>query len=151
MSQSPLDGSDREGRSVADADRGTESASVFDRVVDRLRSVGRSLRARLPTVTERSDDYDGIESAERSNVPVRSDRSRSLQCVGLTEEVLEGDGRAVTDDLVRARTGNRSDRDGPTDDRPDLVVRWNDDELTLRAPDDPDAHITSNHWEDVRR
>ncbi|MFC7195287.1 hypothetical protein ACFQL4_12485 [Halosimplex aquaticum] len=102
-------------------------------------------------MTERPDDYDGIEPAEQSDFPVRTDGSRSVQCVGLTEEVLEGDGRAVTDDLVRARTGDDADRDGPTDDRPELVVRWSDDELTLSAPDDPGAHITSTHWEDVEQ
>ncbi|WP_436924578.1 hypothetical protein [Halosimplex amylolyticum] len=150
MSQSPLDGSDREGRSVADADRGTASPSLLGRVVNRLRSFGRSISARLPSVTDRADDYDGIEPTERSNFPVRTDRSRSVQCVGLTEEVLEGDGRAVTDDLVRARTDD-ADRDGPTDDRPELVVQWSDDELTLSAPDEPGAHITSTHWEDIER
>jgi hypothetical protein len=150
MSQSPLDGSDREGRSVADADRGTKSTSLVGRVVERVRSVGRSLRARLPSVTNRSDEYQAIEPSEPDS-PVRSDRSRSVQCVGLTEEVLEGDGRAVTDDLVRVQADERDDRDGPDDDRPELVVERTDDELTLSAPDDPGAHITSTHWEDVER
>ncbi|WP_459193966.1 hypothetical protein [Halosimplex sp. J119] len=150
MSQSPLDGSDREGRSVADADRGTESTSLVGRVVERVRSVGRSLRARLPSVTNRPDEYDAIEPSEPDR-PARSDRSRSVQCVGLTEEVLEGDGRAVTDDLVRVHADERDDRDGPDDDRPELVVERSEEELTLSVPDDPGAHITSTHWEDVER
>jgi len=148
MSQTPVDGSDREGRAAGDPDRGTEPDSFVSRFAARLRSVGRSLRARLGSLTgheersplERAESVDGAETA---------DRARSVQCVGLTEEVVEGDGRAVTDDLVRAQAAEAPDRDGPSEDRPELVVRWSDDELTLSSPDEPDAHITSTHWEDV--
>ncbi|WP_123534132.1 hypothetical protein [Halosimplex salinum] len=151
MSQTPVDGSDREGRSVGETDRGTGSASLLSRVAARLRSAGRSLRERLGSLMGGSADRPQFELTERSGRPAATDTTRSIQCVGLTEEVLEGDGRAVTDDLVRAQAADAPDRDGPTDERPELVVRWEDDELTLTAPDRPGAHITSTHWEDVER
>ncbi|WP_436931162.1 hypothetical protein [Halosimplex halobium] len=150
MSQTPVDGADREGRAAGDADRGTGSDSLVGRLAARLRSVGRSIRARLGSLTGREErpDFERARSVEREGT---ADRTRSVQCVGLTEEVVEGDGRAVTDDLVRAQAAEAPDREGPSVDRPELVVRWTDDELTLSSPDEPDAHITSTYWEDVER
>jgi hypothetical protein len=150
MSQTPVDGSDREGRAVGDPDRGTESNSLFGRLAGRLRSVGRSLRARLGSLTG-NQNRSSFERAQSVQPEGTADRARSVQCVGLTEEVVEGDGRAVTDDLVRAQAAEAPDREGPSVDRPELVVRWTDDELTLSSPDEPDAHITSTYWEDVER
>jgi hypothetical protein len=149
MSQTPVDGSDREGRAVGDPDRGTESNSLFG-LAGRLRSVGRSLRARLGSLTG-NQNRSSFERAQSVQPEGTADRARSVQCVGLTEEVVEGDGRAVTDDLVRAQAAEAPDREGPSVDRPELVVRWTDDELTLSSPDEPDAHITSTYWEDVER
>jgi hypothetical protein len=148
MSQTPVDGSDREGRTVGDPDRGTEPDSFVSRFAARLRSLGRSLRARFRSLTDHEERsaFDDAQAVERAGT---ADRTRSVQCVGLTEEVVEGDGRAVTDDLVRAQAAEAPDRDGPSEDRPELVVRWTDDELTLSSPDEPDAHITSTYWAEV--
>ncbi|ELZ24358.1 hypothetical protein C475_13952 [Halosimplex carlsbadense 2-9-1] len=148
MSQTPVDGSDREGRTVGDPDRGTEPDSLVSRFAARLRSVGRSLRARLRSLAGH-EERSAFERAQAVDEAETTDRARSVQCVGLTEEVVEGDGRAVTDDLVRAQAAEAPDRDGPSEDRPELVVKWTDDELTLSSPDEPDAHITSTYWEDV--
>ena len=144
MSQTPVDGSDREGRAVEDPDRGTGP----DSLVSRLRSVGRSLRASLGSLAgeDDRDAFDRAPSVERTGT---GDGARSARCVGLTEEVVEGDGRAVTDDLVAVQASETPDRDGPSEEPPELVVRWTDDELTLSSPDEPDAHITSTYWEDV--
>jgi len=148
MSQTPVDGSDREGRAVGDPDQGTESNSLVSRLAGSLRSVARSLRARLGSMTE-TDDRDAFDRTPSAEGTRGADSARSVQCVGLTEEVVEGDGRAVTDDLVAVQASETPDRDGPAEDRPELVVRWTDDELTLSSPDEPDAHITSTYWEDV--
>ncbi|MFB6140565.1 MAG: hypothetical protein ABEJ26_09050 [Halosimplex sp.] len=151
MDQTPVDGSDREGRDGRDAGRGTDTATLLDRVASRLRSVGRSLRTRLRSVTGQSDDYREFDRTAGRGDPSVTDRTRSVQCVGLTEEVVEGDGRAVTDDLIRAQAESAVDRDGPSVDPPELDVQRTEGELTLSSPDEPDAHITSTHWEDVER
>jgi len=151
MSQTPVDGSDREGRTVREDDRGAESPSLFDRVVVRFRSFGQTIADRLRSLTTGSDELGDFDRTGEETSLATRERTRSVQCVGLTEEVVEGDGRAVTEDLVRAQAAEGDDRDGPADDRPELAAEESDDELTLRAPDDPDAHITSTYWEDVER
>lgn len=151
MSQTPVDGPDEEGRSLREPDRGTESASLFSRVASRIRGIGRSLRDRLRSATEATStghEFDQLPTTERESA---TGQSRSVQCVGPTEGVVDGNGRAVTDDLVETQTAKAGDREGPTDDRPELAVEREDGELTLRSPDDPDAHITSTHWQDVER
>ncbi|PSQ24005.1 hypothetical protein BRD06_08415 [Halobacteriales archaeon QS_9_67_15] len=147
MNQTPVDGSNREGRTVGETDRAGDRSSLLHRVASRIKSVGRSLRARLRPVSGQSDEYRQFDSSEPRSLTSADERTRSIVSIGLSEE----DGRSARNDLVEARTADSSDREGPSVERPELVVQWNDDELTLSAPDEPDAHITSTHWEDVER
>ena len=147
MNQTSVDGSNREGRTVGETDRAGDGSSLLHRVASRIKSVGRSLRARLRPVSGQSDEYRQFDSSEPRSLTSADERTRSIVSVGLSEE----DGQSARNDLVEARTADSSDREGPPVERPELVVQWNDDELTLSAPDEPDAHITSTHWEDVER
>jgi len=151
MSQTPVDGSDREGQSVGENPRNDEHGSLLRRVASRIKSVGRSLRARLRSVTRQPDEYRQYDPDERHRLTSAGERTRSVVSVGASEVLAEADDSAVTNDIVRSRTTDPSDREGPSVERPELVVQWNDDELTLKSPDEPDAHITSTHWEDVER
>ena len=151
MSQTPVDGSDREGRTVREDDRGAESPSLFDRAVARVRSIGQSIIDQVRSLTGRSDESRESDRTGEETSLATGERARSVRCVGLTEEVVEGDGRAVTEDLVRAQAAESDGREGPSDDRPELAAEESEDELTLRAPDDPDAHITSTYWETIER
>ena len=147
MNQAPIDGSNREGQTVGETDRAGDGSSLLHRVASRIKSVGRSLRARLRPVSGQSDEYRQFDSSEPRSLTSADERTRSIVSVGLSEE----DRQSARNDLVEARTADSSDREGPPVERPELVVQWNDDELTLSAPDEPDAHITSTHWEDVER
>jgi len=151
MNQTSVDGSNREGRTVGETDRAGDGSSLLHRVASRIKSVGRSLRARLRPVSGQSNEYRQFDSSEPQSLTSADERTRSIVSVGLSEEAVEEDGRSTRNDLVEARTADSSDREGPPVERPELVVQWNDDELTLSAPDEPDAHITSTHWEDVER
>jgi len=151
MSQTPVDGSDREGQSFGENHRNDEQGSLLRRVASRITSVGRSLRARLRSVTEQPDESHQFDPDEHHSLTSAGERTRSVIRVGASEEGAEGDDSTVTNDLVRSRTTDPSDREGASIERPELVVQWDDDELTLKAPDEPDAHITSTHWEDIER
>jgi len=151
MSQTPVDGSDREGRTVGETDRDGDASSLLHRLASRIRSVGRSLRARLRPVSGQPDEYRQFDSGEHRSLAIADERTRSIVSVGLPEEAVEDDERSERNDLVRTRAADPSNREGPSVERPELVVQWDDDELTLSAPDEPDTHITSTHWEDVER
>lgn len=149
MTRTPVDGADS--RSVEETDRGSRAASVFERVAMAVRSVGRTIRGGIRSLFDPSSDRTERSESDSFDRTTPTDRNRSVQCVGLTDDGVESDGTAVSDQLARTGTTAASDRDGPDDDRPDLVVRRGEGELTLAAPDDPEASITSTYWESVER
>jgi hypothetical protein len=102
-------------------------------------------------VTEQPDESHQFDPDEHHSRTIAGERTRSVIRVGASEDVVEGNDGTVATDLVRSRTTDPSDREGASIERPELVVQWDDDELTLKAPEEPDAHITSTHWEDVER
>lgn len=104
-----------------------------------------------------SDGTDGDPASDPAADPASGDRADAT--VRAADDALSGSDRAdaTIDDgpgetsVVPADDAPETDRDGPDHDRPDLDAQWHGDELTIQSPDDPDARITSDVWEDVER
>lgn len=174
MSLTPVDESGSERRVDEEQDREADSASVIGRAVGRVgsacRSLGRALRNCLPSTdrSRRRRDYDTRGWDHRSDA---SSATKPVRYATLGDDLFEespdrSTGRPDGEDRTggsglrpreaddRDRPGDRGgpgERDGPDDDRPELTVRWDGDELTLSVPGDSDAKITSDVWKDVRR
>lgn len=144
-SEDPVDEEpDQERRSMSGVARAREAVSAA------VRSLGQTIRDSLRQTDAESDDRDEGNSG---NPLARTGDSAALSPVNHTESGAVRDGTALsaTRRLPEAgESGGRTQVES-RDDRPELAARWDDDELTLSVPGDPDASITSDVWEDVRR
>ena len=149
MSLTPVDEPDGVSGSGDDPDS-TSGASVLDRVRRTVRSVSDTLGRRLRSLAGADDspaEPSEPDDSGRPAAPIRPDGTDSGRYTGLTAEVIEGPGAEVSG-LPDQRSADPVDRDGPEHDPPKLEATWDDGRLRLDATDS-EAHISSDHWEDV--
>lgn len=174
MSEAPLDRSERTERTEGEAGGNRRTRSILGRVAGRVtaacRSVGRYLRSGLGAVVgspgDPAEPTGGVSDREATgesdaqaqyalvsdNASAGSDRNAVLAPDETDDAGVSragGDAGGDTSETLPATNGAAAA--GPDRDRPELEAEWDGDELTLFSPDDADARITSDVWEDVER
>jgi len=157
--------------SVASEDDDPADPSLLARAMDRVRgalgAAGRAVRSGVVAVLDapagpntRSEER--FEPTTDDTDDQRTPAQYSLVSDGPDEGSDETDAADESEDertsppVVSTADSSEitvfgDELDGPDADRPELEVQWHGDTVTFVSPDEPDARITSDVWEDVDR
>lgn len=162
MSLTPPD--ERGGPESRDGDDQSTDRSLLSRTLGRVagacRAVGRAVRAGTVAVLD-APSRPAIDQSERP-AEVDPERDADEATTSLQLGPPSRDGESDDDDaaspppVVSARDAAETaivadEFGGPDTERPALEVQWHGDAVTFVSPEEPDARITSDVWEDLER
>jgi len=161
MSLTPPDEAGGSDPSSGDADEDTANGSGFGRAVDRVtgacRTVGRALRRGLVALLDAPSRPAELDVApEERDTGTRTDSTSEYALVADDGDADDGGDSVASPPVVSTTDATDTaivehDREEPDVDRLELEVQWHGDAVTFVSPEEPDAHITSDVWEDLER